>query len=60
MRRFQIVGGYLTGAAAKWYDTVKHLVTAGEGPFGFEFIFLGKFASATRRNTWYMKYKSCK
>src|ERR1044071_8289827 len=28
MRRFQIVGGYLTGAAAKWYDTVKHLVTA--------------------------------
>ena len=28
MRRFQIVGGYLTGAAAKWYDTVKHMVTA--------------------------------
>src|SRR5688572_13876733 len=30
------------------------------GPFGFEQAFLGKFASATRRNTWYMKYKTCK
>src|ERR1043165_2992716 len=60
MRRFQIVGGYLMGAAAKWYDSVKHLVIACEGPFGFESIFLGKFASAIRRNTWYMKYKTYK
>src|ERR1044072_3660366 len=60
MRRFQIVGGYLTGAATKWYDSVKHLVTAWKGLFGFESIFLGKFALATRRNTWYMKYKVCK
>ena len=60
MRQFQIVGGYLMGVAVKWYDTVKHLVTAWEGPFGFESIFLGKFASETRRNTWYIKYKACK
>jgi len=60
MRRFQIVKGYLTGAAAKWYDTVKYLVTAWEGPFGFEAIFLEKFALATRRNIWYIKYKACK
>ena len=60
MRRYQIIGGYLTGAAAKWYDTVKNLITTWNGAFGFENAFLGKFASVTRRNTWYMKYKTCK
>ena len=59
-RRLQIVGGYLTGAAVKWYDSVKTLLGAWNGPFGFENVFLSKFASATRRNTWYMKYKACR
>ena len=60
MRRLQIVGGYLTGAAAKWYNTVKNLVIVWNGLFGFENAFLAKFALVTRRNTWYMKYKTCK
>src|ERR1043166_9712508 len=59
-RRLQIVGGYLTGTAAKWYDSVKTLLGAWNGPFGFENAFLSKFASATRRNIWYMKYKACR
>ena len=35
-------------------------MTSWNETFGFKIAFLGKFASATRRNIWYMKYKVCK
>src|SRR6266542_2574083 len=56
-RRFQIIGGYLVGAAARWYDEIKTFITS----WGyFQHVFLTKFASPARKNTWYLKYKSCK
>src|SRR6266540_3728481 len=56
-RRFQIIGGYLIGAAARWYDEIKTFITS----WGyFQHVFLTKFASPARKNTWYLKYKSCK
>ena len=46
-RRFQIIGGYLTEVAAKWYDEIKPIVMAWKGSFGFKAMFLEKFVSAT-------------
>src|SRR6266545_2503279 len=56
-RRFQIIGGYLVGAAARWYDEVKGWIGSWGG---FQQAFLQKFASPARKNTWYLKYKNCK
>src|SRR6266540_1057192 len=56
-RRFQIIGGYLVGAAARWYDEVKGWIGSWEG---FQQAFLQKFALPARKNTWYLKYKNCK
>src|SRR6266540_3742339 len=51
-RRFQIIGGYLVGAAARWYDEIKVFITS----WGyFQHVFLTKFASPVRKNTWYLK-----
>ncbi len=56
-RRFQIIREYLVGAAARWYDEIKTFITS----WGyFQHVFLIKFASLARKNTWYLKYKSCK
>jgi len=56
-RRFQIIGGYLVGAAARWYDEIKIFITS----WGyFQHVFLIKFTSPARKNTWYLKYKSYK
>src|SRR6266542_1083546 len=56
-KRFQIIGGYLVGAAARWYDEIKTFITS----WGyFQHVFLTKFASPARKNNWYLKYKSCK
>ncbi len=47
-RRFQIIGGYLVGAAARWYDEIKTFITS----WGyFQHVFLIKFASPARKNT---------
>ena len=59
-RRFQIVGGYLEGAAAKWFDMVKNGITGWNTFGGFTYLFKNKFASPTRKNTWYLSYKACK
>src|SRR6266508_3478343 len=56
-RRFQIIGGYLVGATARWYDEVKGWIGSWGG---FQQAFLQKFASPARKNTWYLKYKNCK
>src|SRR6266498_2501129 len=56
-RRFQIIGGYLVGAAARWYDKIKGWIGSWGG---FQQAFLHKFASPARKNTWYLKYKNCK
>ncbi len=56
-RRFQIIGGYLVRAAARWYDEVKGWIGSWRG---FQQAFLIKFASPARKNTWYLKYKNCK
>src|SRR6266498_293358 len=56
-RRFQIIGGYLVGATARWYDKVKGWIGSWGG---FQQAFLQKFASPARKNTWYLKYKNCK
>jgi hypothetical protein len=45
----------MTGVAAIWYDEVKALIPNWPR---FEYAFLSKFASTTRRNTWYAKYKN--
>src|SRR6266542_1844545 len=56
-RRFQIIGGYLVGVAVRWYDEIKIFIIS----WGyFQHVFLTKFASPARKNTWYLKYKSCK
>ncbi len=56
-KRFQIIGGYLVGAAVRWYDEIKTFITS----WGyFQHVFLTKFTSSARKNTWYLKYKSCK
>ena len=47
----------LKGAAAIWYNEVKALITSWQT---FEYAFLNKFASATKRNTWYAAYKNIK
>ncbi len=56
-RRFQIIGRYLMRAAARWYDEIKTFITSWEY---FQHVFLTKFALPIRKNTWYLKYKSCK
>src|SRR6266511_3224309 len=56
-RRFQIIGGYLVRAAARWYDEIKTFITSWRY---FQHVFLTKFALPARKNTWYLKYKSCK
>ena len=56
-RRFQIIGGYLVGATARWYDEIKTFIISWRY---FQHVFLTKFASPARKNTWYLKYKSCK
>ncbi len=56
-RRFQIIEGYLVGAAVRWYDEIKTFITSWEY---FQHVFLIKFTSLIRKNTWYLKYKSCK
>jgi len=44
-------------AAARWYDETKAFITSWRY---FQHVFLTKFASPARKNTWYLKYKSCK
>ena len=45
------------GAVARWYNEIKTFITS----WGyFQHVFLTKFASLTRKNTWYLKYKSYK
>ena len=57
LRRFQNIGGYLVRITARWYDEIKIFITS----WGyFQHVFLTKFTSLTRKNTWYLKYKSCK
>ena len=59
LRKLQIVGGYLQGMAAIWYDQHKHLFFGWDTvPNGFEPNFLAKFASPTMRKTWYTNYKN--
>ena len=47
-RRFQIIGGYLVRAAARWYDKIKACINRWAG---FKAAFLQKFASSARKNT---------
>jgi len=47
-RRFQIIGGYLVGVAARWYDEIKTFITSWEY---FQHVFLTKFTLPTRKNT---------
>ncbi len=56
-RRFQIIGGYLVEVIARWYDEIKTFIISWRY---FQHVFLIKFALPARKNTWYLKYKSCK
>ena len=47
-RKFQIIGGYLVGAAVKWYNEIKTFITSWEY---FQHVFLIKFALPVRKNT---------